>query len=407
MEILAMHDPWPAFKGLRDDAPIVWDEVSQSWLVSRYEHLRPLLRGDQLSFEYAQEQVGVYFGDAPSMVAMEGKQHARRRRLVNPFFHGAGLERFNTTVERRAHAFLDPIWERERAAVAQGHRACGRFDFVAEFSLMYPVDVIADAMALPVRDYTKFREWYSAFLLCLANFTMDQTVIDNGLRAKREFGDYILPLIAERRGTNDDDLISRLCRAEIDGERMTDEDIRTFLSLMLLAGGETTDHQLALLMHTLAQRPDVLQALRKDRGLMDAVLAEGMRYCAIVRAIQRDARSDIEFDGVTIPAGARITLMLASGNRDERRFERAGEFIVDRTDNALSRAFTGNADHLGFGAGSHVCMGSHLALREMSTALNLLLDNATDIRVAEGYEPRYEGLPIRSLPSLELTFTPV
>jgi len=402
-----MHDPWAAFKDLRDHAPIVWDEVSQSWLVSRYEHLRPLLRGDQLSFEYSQEQVGVYFGDAPSMVAMEGKQHARRRRLVNPFFHGAGLERFNATIERRAHSFLDPIWERERAAVDAGQRARGRFDFVAEFSQMYPVDVIADAMALPVRDYAKFREWYSAFLLCLANFTMDQTVIDNGLRAKREFGDYVLPLIAQRRGSEDDDLISRLCRAEIDGERMSDEDIRTFLSLMLLAGGETTDHQLALLMHELVQRPDLLQALAEDRGMMDAVLAEGMRFCAISRAIQREALSDIELDGITIPAGARVTLMLASANRDERRFERADEFIVERTDNTLSRAFTGNADHLGFGAGSHVCMGAHLALREMTTGLNLVLDNATDIRLAEGYEPRYEGLPIRSLPSLDLTYAPV
>src|SRR5262249_32370603 len=238
-------------------------------------------------------------------------------------------------------------------------------------------------------------EWYTAFLLCLANFTNDQTVIDNGLRAKQEFGDYILPLIAERRGSDDDDLISRLCRAEIDGERMTDEDIRTFLSLMLLAGGETTDDQLALLMHELVQQPELLQALAEDRDLMDPVLAEGMRWCAISRAIQREAISEIELDGVTIPAGARITLMIASGNHDERRFERAGEFIFDRTDNALPRAFTGNADHLGFGAGSHVCMGARLAQREMTTALNLVLDNATDIRLAEGYEPHYEGLPIR------------
>ncbi|WP_354699678.1 Pulcherriminic acid synthase [Paraconexibacter sp. AEG42_29] len=400
-------DPWPNYEILRDHHPIVWHEPTQSWLISRYEHIRPLLRDQtRWSTEHMQDQLGLALGDAPTMTAMDGKQHSARRSLVSPFLFTGGLDLFTPTIERRAKALLEPVFAREREAVAAGTRERGRLDFVTEFSSVYPVDIMADMMGLPGRDYGLLREWYNAFITFVGNIAGDPVLIERGLKAKQGFGEYILPLIAERRSGDGDDFISRLCRAEVEGDRMDDEDIRSFLALMLLAGGETTDHQLAALLHALVQHPDQLQALADDRSLMDDAMAEGMRYCAIVQFIQRTAREDVDIDGTVVPAGGKITLMLAAGNRDPRRFEDPDRFDIHRTDHATSRAFTGNADHLGFGGGRHVCLGMQLSKREVETALNHLLDNAADLRLADGYRAEHEGFFVRSLTSLDLTYTP-
>lgn len=406
MQLLTMQDPWPAFALLREHHPVFWDEVSQSWLVSRYEHLRSLLRGQSLSFEYVQEQLGTFVGDGKLLVAMEGAEHASRRRLINPFFRGAGLAQYAETIEHRARTFLDPVWAREQSATSQGEKRRGEFDLVSEFTALYPVDIIADIMALPAPDYARFRQWYAVLFACLGNFTGDPEVTRKGVQTKIEVGEYLLPLIAERRDAAGDDLISQLSRADGDGDRMTDEDIRSFLMMMLMAGGETTDHQIAMMMNTLIRHPDQLEALRADRSLMDAAIAESVRYDAIVRAIQRESLEDIELEGVTIPAGARVTLLLGAGNRDPRQFDHPEQFDIFRTDNPTAKAFGGSADHIGFGAGRHFCLGSQLARQEITIALNMILDHATDIRLANGFEPHWEGFMIRSLPSLKISYTP-
>lgn len=402
-----LADPWPNYAILRDHYPIVWHELTQSYLISRYEHIRPLLRDqERFSTEHMQDQLGTVLGDAPTLTAMDGKQHSARRSLVSPFLFTGGLERFAGIIGNRARTLLDPVFERERTAVADGTRARGQIELVREFTSIYPVDIVADMMALPSRDYGRLRDWYNAFINFVGNIGQDPTLIAQGLSAKQEFGEYILPLIAERRSGDGDDLISLLCRAEVDGDRMSDEDIRSFLALILLAGGETTDHQLAALFHTLVRHPDALAELAADRSLIEAAMAEGMRYCAIVQFIQRTARVDVDVDGVLIPAGTKVTLMLASGNRDPRRFANPDEFDLHRSDHSAARAFTGNADHLGFGGGRHVCLGMQLSKREVEIALNTLLDNMSDIRLADGYEPAYENFFVRSLKSLELTYEP-
>lgn len=402
-----LANPWPGYQILRDHYPILWHEPSQSWVISRYEHIKPLIKDPRLTHEYLQDILGVFLGDAPVMVAMEGQQHASRRKLVGPFLNGNGLEAFSATIERRAHATLQPIFARERAAVAAGERDRGRMDLVTEFSRVFPVSVMCDLMALPSQDHPKFEAWYNAFILCLGNIQGDQAVFDQGMRAKREFGEYMLPLIASRREGDADDLISALCRADPDGDGvpMDAEEIRTMAALMLLGGAENTDHQLAQLVYALVQHPYQLQALANDRSMMPAAIAEGLRYNGIVQFIQRLAVEDVDIDGVTIPAGAMLTLFFASGNRDPRRFEDPDAFNMFRTDNDVAKAFSGNAEHLGFGGGPHVCLGMQITKRELEIALNLLLDNTEDLRLADGYQPRWEGVLSRALSTLELSYT--
>ncbi len=382
----------------------MWHEPTQSWMLSRYEHVKPMLRDNKrFSTHHMQEQLGACLGDAPTLTAMDGREHTAQRSLVSPFLHSGGLDRFSETISERAAALLDPLLQRGRGS----ERA--ELDFVREFSSVYPVDVVAAMLDLPDADYSKLQGWYNAFIAFVGNIAQDPALIEAGLEAKRTFGEYILPLIAERRAAGDgDDLISMMIRSEVGGETLDDEEIRTFLALMLLAGGETTDHQIAALLYTLARHPDQLQELQDDRSLMDAAMAEGMRHCAIVQFIQRTVMEEIDVDGFTFPEGSKVTLMLAAANHDPRRFEEAGRFNIHRTDHSISKAFTGSAEHVGFGGGRHQCVGSHLSKREVEIAMNLLLDNATDIRVADGFEPSYAFLPfIRSLTALDLSYTPV
>jgi cytochrome P450 len=410
LSIENIADPFPSYRVLRDDFPIFWHENTQSWAVSRYEHVRALLRDNKrICTIQQQEQIGPVLGDAVTLLALDGREHVAQRSRVSPFLHGAGLERFASTVEDRVDALLGELVDREKRAIAAGQRSRAEIDLVGEFTSKYPVEVVAAMMGVAIEDYATVQRWYNAFLNYGSNIGGDPKVYEEGMRAKEEFGAYILPIIAQRRqDPSGEDLITRLCHYEYDGRSMTDEEIRAFLALILLAGGETTDHQLAAMMHTLVRHPDQLAEVQNDRSLVDAALAEAMRYCAIVQFFQRTVREDMEFDGFQFKAGQRLTLMLAAANHDPRRFEEPDEFNIHRTDNRVSSAFTGAADHVGFGGGKHVCLGAQLAKREMEIAFTYLLDRVTDLRLADGYVPRYAPSPfMRSLLNLELTYTPV
>ena len=400
-----IEEPWPGLAILREHYPVHFDEHTGSWLISRYAEVRALDRAIQPGPTF-QELLGQYLADATSFLAMEGAEHRQRRRLLAPFFARGGVESFHDHIERRARGVLEPILERERQAVASGERERGEIDFIAEFTTGFTIAVMGDILGLELADHPRVTEWFAAWIAAEGNISRDPRIIERAVRAKDEFGEYIGPVIAERRGGDAEDLISQLCRAEIDGFSMPDEEIRSFAAAMLLAGGETTDHQLGWLMYELTRHPEVQKALSEDRGLMDRVLAEGMRYCSIVQYLGRTAPEDLEVDGVAIEAGAPMALVLASANHDPRRFENADEFDIYRNDNDVAKAFTGAAEHLGFGTGHHFCIGSHLSKAEMAIALNLFFDNVRDVRLADGFEPRAnpEAVFVRALPALELTF---
>ena len=400
-----LEDPWTTYEVLRNEHPVAWHEGTESWLVSRYEDVRPILKDNQrFSTEMYKHQVSPVYGDAPTFIEMDGREHSARRALVNPFLHSGGLERYSETIERRAHLLLDPLFERERNAVSAGRRSRAEADLVTEFSSLYPVDIMADMMNLPDADYGKLADWYGGFLAFIANLADEGEARERGIRAREEWGEYVLPLIAQRRRDDGNDLISLLCRAESDGLGMSDEEIRSFLSLMLVAGAETTDHQIAALMLELINHPEQLRALREDRGLIDAAMAEAMRFCSIVAWTQRMTREEVEVGAQTIPSGATITLLLGAANRDPRRFERADEFDIFRTDNNVARAFSGSAEHVGFGGGRHYCIGSMLSKREVEIGVGLILDRTTDLQLAPGFVPEPTGLFIRALPSLRVSF---
>lgn len=216
----------------------------------------------------------------------------------------------------------------------------------------------------------------------------------------------MLPIIRERRSGDGDDLLSRLCRAEVDGEQMSDEEIKAFVSLLLVAGGETTDKAIASMIRNLIDHPDQMRAVREDRSLADRVIAETLRYSGPVHMIMRQTEDEVQIEDSTIPAGATCIMMLAAANRDERHFSNPDEFDIFRTDLNVDRAFSGAANHVQFILGRHFCVGSMLAKTEMTIALNLVLDTMDSIEYQDGFVPHEEGLYTRSIPELRVKFEP-
>lgn len=214
--------------------------------------------------------------------------------------------------------------------------------------------------------------------------------------------ELVLPMIAERRESPGTDLISRMCQAEIEGERLTDEEVRAFVSLMITAGGETTDRAPGLTLLNLIEHPDQMAAVIEDRSLIRNAFVETLRYSPPVNIAGRQAAVDIELHGTTIPAGSSINCLIGAANRDPRKFLDADTFDIFRSDNNVDRGFTGAADHLGFANGRHFCVGAHLAKAEVEIALNLIFDNMHDIRLAEGFVPEPTGLWTRGVDNLRI-----
>jgi len=398
-------DPYPGLTILRDHYPVFYDEEIGSWLISRYEDVKPFLRAHGPGASM-QELIGDYLSDATFFVAMDGTDHRRRRAILAPFFSRGGVEALEGRITDQARGLLEPIFERERKAVASGERLRGEMDFVTEFTAKFSINVMSEMLAFPEQDYGRTHDWFKAWGAAEGNISRDPEIFERALWAKEDFGGYIKPIIEERKGSDGDDLISWLCRAEIEGAPLPDEEIRSIVAVMVLGGGETTDHQLAWVMRELVRHPDVQSSLQADRALLDRVLAESMRHSSILQFSGRIPTEDVEVRGVTIERDTPVALMLGSSNHDPRRFKDPDVFDIYRDDLAVEKAFTGSADHLGFGSGAHFCIGSHISKAEMEIAINVFLDNVHDVRLADGFEPRVntEVAIVRDLPSLKLSF---
>jgi cytochrome P450 len=389
-------DPAAFFRRMRDDHPLIHHEASGYWFISRYADVERALK-DEVAFSTRHQEWQLEPVIGRSLGAMTGHEHATQRSLVAPSFRGKALaERFQAVIDANADRLLDEL---------QGGREHATVDLVDGFSRWFPINVIADMLGLPKGDHERFHDWYSSFMAFLSNITQDPDVIAWGERTKREFPAYILPIIRSRREEPGDDLVSVLATAEIDGVRMSDDQIQAFIGLLLIAGGETTDKVVASLFRNLLDHPEQLAAVRADRSLVPRALAETLRFKPPVNVVLRTCEVDTEVeDGGVVPAGATVACVVGAANRDERRFARPDEFDLMRDDLDVGRAFGGASQHLAFGKGRHYCVGALLARAEVESATNKILDRMPELRYADGFEPVDVGLFTRAPDALLLTY---
>ncbi|MFG2140323.1 cytochrome P450 [Streptomyces sp. NPDC048650] len=386
-------DPYSAYRVLRDDFPLLRHEATQSYIISRYEDVERAFKDPVFTTDNYDWQLEPVHGR--TILQMSGREHAVRRALVAPAFRGNTLEQ----------SFL-PVIERNARRLIDNFRKSGSADLVAEFATRFPVNVIVDMLGLDRGDHERFHRWYTAIIGFLGNLGQDPDIAEAGLRTREEFAAYLLPIIRERRANLGDDLLSTLCAAEIDGTRMSDEDIKAFCSLLLTAGGETTDKAISSLMHNLLRHPAQLAAVRADHSLIASAFAETLRYSPPVHMIMRQVSEDVIIGGGEVPKGSTVTCLIGAAGRDERRYADPNAFDIHRTDLSATTAFSAAADHLSFALGRHFCVGALLAKAEVEVGVAQLLDALPEMVPAPGVQPREEGVFTRGLDALPVRFTP-
>ncbi|MFK4122358.1 cytochrome P450 [Streptomyces longwoodensis] len=389
-------NPYPAYAAMREKEPLIWHEATHSYIVSRYEDVERIFKDKKSEFTTENYDWQLEPVHGKTILQLSGREHAVRRALVAPAFRGSDLkEKFLPVIERNSRDLIDAF------------RTAGSADIVSDYATRFPVNVIADMLGLDKADHARFHGWYTAVIAFLGNLAGDPEVMAAGERTRVEFADYMIPIIQERREKPGEDLLSMLCAAEVDGVRMSDEDIKAFCSLLLAAGGETTDKAIASILANLLTHPEQLAAVRVDRSLIPAAFAETLRYTPPVHMIMRQSAVDVEVSGGTIPAGATVTCLIGAANRDEGRFRHPDRFDIFRDDLTTTSAFSAAADHLAFALGRHFCVGALLAKAEVEVGMNQLLDAMPDLHLADGFDPVEQGVFTRGPQSLPVRFTPV
>ncbi|MET9052781.1 cytochrome P450 [Streptomyces rhizosphaericola] len=381
---------------MRDDEPLIWHEATNSYIISRYEDVERVFKDKKGEFSTENYDWQIEPVHGRTILQLSGREHAVRRALVAPAFRGSDLrDTFLPVIERNSRELIDRF------------RTTGSVDLVTDYASRFPVNVIADMLGLDKSDYDRFHGWYTAVIAFLGNLSGDQEVIRAGERTRVEFAEYMLPIIRERREAPGTDLLSVLCTAEVDGVRMSDEDIKAFCSLLLAAGGETTDKAIAAIFANLLRHPDQLAAVRADRELISRAFAETLRYTPPVHMIMRQSTTEVALSGGTVPAGATVTCLIGAANRDGNRYRDPDSFDIFREDLAATNAFSAAADHLAFALGRHFCVGALLAKAEVEIGVGQLLDAMPDIRLADGFDPVEHGVFTRGPQSLPVRFTPI
>ncbi|MFL5996866.1 MAG: cytochrome P450 [Streptomyces sp.] len=388
-------NPYPAYAVMREKEPLIWHEATQSYIISRYEDVERVFKDKNAEFTTDNYNWQIEPVHGKTILQLSGREHAVRRALVAPAFRGRELQdKFMPVIERNSRELIDVF------------RHSGSADIVSDYATRFPVNVIADMLGLDKADHARFHGWYTAVIAFLGNLAGDPEVTAAGERTRVEFAEYMFPIIRERRDNPGDDLLSSLCTAEVDGVRMNDEDIKAFCSLLLAAGGETTDKAIASILANLLLHPAQLAAVREDRSLIPAAFAETLRYTPPVHMIMRQSATDVQVTGGTIPAGATVTCLIGAANRDEQRFREPDRFDIFRDDLTTTSAFSAAADHLAFALGRHFCVGALLAKAEVETGVNQLLDAMPDLRLADGFDPVEQGVFTRGPLALPVRFTP-
>jgi cytochrome P450 len=362
-------DPYPMFAMMRANTPVMRVEFMNriAYSVSKYDDCLAVLKDAETYSSKSNAEVGKVMGR--TLIEMDGKEHTRHRALIQQIFVPRNLDRLEPVLAALVHEIVDRFADRPSA------------DLVADFTEQFPVQVMAHLTGIPRKDHPQFQRW----AIDIIGFPKD---LQKGLAAAAALREYLLPIIAERRVRPSDDVISKLVSGTVDGEGLTDDEVVSFLRLLIPAGAETTFKLLGnLFVALLSDREARYEHVRADRSLVPWAIEETLRWETSVLMVSRQATRDVEIRGVPIAAGTNVSLLIASGNRDEDHYDHPDLFDLDRRAD----------DHLSFAFGRHHCLGYHLARMEVRIALNAILDRLPRLRLdPDAPPPQILGLAFRA-----------
>jgi cytochrome P450 len=379
------EDPYPTYARLREEAPLYRNDALGFWALSRHADVTSAFR-DSARFSSAQ---GVSLDPAASgpnahrtmsFLAMDEPRHGRMRALVSRGFTPRRVQELEPRIHALTRRHLEP-------ALTQG-----TFDFVGDFAGRLPMDVISELMGVPDADRDELRA--KADLLV----HRDEGVHDvpaSGFAAALHLAGYYGDMLAERRRRRTDDLTSALLDAEIDGDRLTDEEIIGFLFLMVVAGNETTTKLLANAWYWGWRHPDERAKPFGDPTRIADWTEETLRYDTSSQMLARVVTEDVPLHDDVVRRGDRVLLLVGSANRDERVFPDAARYDLDRDTSASAS----------FGFGRHFCLGAALARLETRIALEQLVARVRDYDIDAAGITRVHSVNVRGFAALPTTVT--
>ena len=370
--------PYGVLARLRAERPVLrmkgWMESSH--LVTRYDDVVAALKDSETFSSRANARgIGIVIGR--TILEMEGAEHRRQRRILTPFFAPRTLrEDVEPYVEATAQELIDQF------------ARDGGADLVSQFTFTYPLRIIAHMIGVPIADFEAFHHW-AQDLVAVADDPA------KGFAAAHSIVDYLRPIVERRRAEPRDDLLTALLTAEVEGERLSEEEVLSFLRLLLPAGAETTYRLSGNVLYALLTHPEARAQVEADRGLIPALIEETLRWDSPVQLASRELTRDVELHGYRIPKGDLAALALGSANHDESRFADPERFDLQR-DN--------KNEHVSFGLGEHFCLGANLARMETRVAVTAMLDRLPNLRLDPAATCSVVGFAFRSPDRLPVLF---
>jgi cytochrome P450 len=381
------EDPYPYYRRLRDEAPVYRNEELGFWALSRHHDVHQGFRNsttlsnrDGVSLDPVSR--GPHASKTMSFLAMDDPAHLRLRTLVSKGFTPRRIRELEPRVTELAVQHLDTMLDKAGSATV---------DYVAEFAGKLPMDVISELMGVPVDDRDRIRAMADGVMHREDGVT---DVPASAIEASLNLIVYYQQMIADRRKQLTDDLTSALLEAEIDGDRLTDEEILGFMFLMVIAGNETTTKLLANAAFWGHKNPDQLTRVYQDLSRVPLWVEETLRYDTSSQILARTVSGELTLYDTTIPEGDVLLLLPGSGHRDERVFDDPDDYVIGREIGSKL---------LSFGSGAHFCLGAHLARMEARVALTELFKRIRGYQVDEANAVRVHSSNVRGFAHLPMT----
>ncbi len=383
---------------LRDNAPLYWSELDQLWVVSRFADVEYVSKHQEIftSGQGVRAGLDVKIG----LIDEEEPRHGELRKMINRGFTPRMVNKLAITFRELTTRAIDAVADK------------GECDFVKSISVPLPLWLIAAMMGIREQDYERFHRWSDAMIAAEGNQS-DLEIVTRAGQAFMEYATYVTEIIEDRRRNPQDDLVSILAGAKDEGllrhydqhsraaelaksdPALHNDELIKLLVILLVAGNETTRNAISGGMQLLIENPDERRKLLADPSLLNSAVEEMIRLTSPVHSFSRTVLRDTELHGQRIEAGQKVLMLYPSANRDERAFEDPDDFRIGR-----------NPSHLGFGIGSHFCLGANLARMEMRVCFEELLRRLPDMEYAEGGPVIVPSAIVRNCQEMKVRYTP-
>jgi cytochrome P450 family 142 subfamily A polypeptide 1 len=384
------NDPHDLYAWMRANAPVYFDEPNGVWGVTLHADVKAVAR-DPATFSNA-GGIRPNMGPLPMMIDMDDPDHFRRRKLVNRGFTPRQVRDLEPKIREACDEIIDAVCER------------GECDLVLDVAAPLPMIMIGDALGVAPEHRAELLRWSDEMVASQSNLASEEVLA----RASEAFGAYhayCSRVIADRRAAAPaDDLMSVLVHAEVDGDRLDDEELVQESLLILVGGDETTRHVISGGTAELVRNPDQRDRLAADPSLMDGAVEEMLRWVTPIKNMARTVTHDVELRGQTLRQGQKLLLLYASANRDEAAFDDPRRFDIERSPN----------DHVAFGFGTHFCLGASLARLELKVMTERILTRLPDLEMVGDTPLRpanfisgFERMPVRFTPTAPVGAGPV